>query len=88
MYKVYEAEWTKFMSNRESVGVGINHPVEDMNQQLNRKSKGLSDFRFLSDVAVTLNACNVVEDHINEWMGISHGEVSDVAACLCDSLTH
>jgi hypothetical protein len=82
MYKVYEAEWTKFMSNRESVGVGINHPVEDMNQQLNRKSKGLSDFRFLSDVALALNACKPVEEHINEWLGISHGEVRLHIGCL------
>ena len=45
LYPLYEAEWTKRMSNRESVGVGINKVVEDANQQINRKAMGVQDFR-------------------------------------------
>ena len=40
-----EGEWTKRISNRESVGGGINKPVEMANQQINRRAVGVTDFR-------------------------------------------
>jgi hypothetical protein len=46
LYPIYESQWTKRMSNRASVGGGINKSVENANQQVNRKAKrGVTDFR-------------------------------------------
>ena len=68
--ELYKSEMTKSMSNRPSRGVSINHPVEDLNQRGNRKGKGLTDPKFLSDVTVGLNACLPNERFMKEWLGI------------------
>ena len=67
LYPLYQAEWTKSLSNKPNVGVGVNHPCENFNQRVNRKAKGVQDFMYLSDVSIALNACEPVEDHINDW---------------------
>ena len=68
--ELHKAEMTKTLSSRPSRGVSINHPVEDLNQRGNRKGKGLTDPKFLSDVTVGMNACIPNEKHVMEWLGI------------------
>ena len=72
LYPLYQAEWTKSLSNKANAGVGINHPCENFNQRVNKKGKGVQDFMYLSDVSIALNACEPVEGHINEWCHHHH----------------